>query len=213
MKEIAVCTVAFGDIRYLEQQVRLLDTIAQTNPDVHILYWTNKLPPGSQPHEQSLYGFKVHAIQAAKDLGYTRVIWLDPACIVKGDLSYYFSVHYLPVMAVKDDNKLDDTISDKALIYYDRPETIGWHLVGGSLYVFNFNNPIAVDVFDHWKRAEEKGIFGSQKEAASEQINKHRYDESCMAVSMYLHNQEPLGHDVCRYCIETGSIIEKKHFK
>lgn len=212
MKEIAVCTVAFGDHRYLEQQVRLLDTLAQTNPAVHALYWTNKLPPGSQPHEQSLYGFKVHAVQAARDLGYTRVIWLDPACIVRGDLEYYFE-GYKPVVAVKDDNKLDDTISDKALRYYDNPETIEWYLVGGSLYTFDFSIQLAVDVFEHWKRAEAKGIFGSQKEAASEQINKHRYDESCMAVSMYLHNIEPVGNSVARYCLDLGSIIEKKHFK
>jgi hypothetical protein len=127
-------------------------------------------------------------------------------------VGYWFDLN-LPVLAVKDDNKLDKMIGKKALDYYGNPDITGWHLVGGSLYVFNFENDVTHKIFDHWYKAESDGIFGSQAEQSSEKINGHRNDESCMAVAMYSHGVQPVGHDVARYNQNEDSIIIKKHFK
>lgn len=212
MKDVAFCTVAFGD-RYIAQLDRLIKSIIAIYPDADILSWKDSLPPGSKSHEDSLYGFKVHAIQAAIDLGHKKIIWLDPACIMVDKVDYYFEKGMPAVLAVKDDNKLEGLISDKALNYYDNPEIIGLNLVGGSLYVFNFELQACIDTFNHWKQAEADGIFGSQQEAASEQINGHRNDESCMAIALYFNGLVPVNHSVAKYNQSEKCIFIKRHFK
>lgn len=210
--QICICTIAFGDPRYKAEYDRLCASLAATNPDLPILSWIDSFPPGSPTFDQSMFGFKVHAVKEAVRRGYKKVIWLDPACVVKGDLSYYFSLN-IPLIAVKDDNALIKTIADKAMRYYGNPDITDWHLVGGSLYAFDFNNPDCQRIFDHWAKAEADGIFGTVRQAASEKINKHRNDESCMSVALYAHGYEPVGHDVARYCNGDNSIILKQHWK
>lgn len=204
-------SVAFGP-RYVEQQIRLHDSLLKFYSADHHIMDRDGLPPGSKPHKESLYGFKVHAIKRAMNWGYKKIIWLDPACILQHPIDYWFSLN-LPVLAVKDDNKLDKMIGKKALNYYGNPDIAGRHLVGGSLYVFDFNHPKTDLIFDDWANAESDDIFGSQEEQASEKINGHRNDESCMAMAMYSHGVEPVGHDVARYNQNEDSIIIKKHFK
>lgn len=202
-------SAAFNDHRYFDQLKRLERSIKEIYPDAETMFWTRDIP--GKPFLESLYGFKVHCIQAAIDKGFQKVIWIDPACILMKPVEYYFESE-LPVIAVKDDSLLKDSISDKALAYYGNPDITGWHLVGGSLYVFDFDYIVASLVFDHWARAEQDGIFGSQEEASTEQINKHRYDEACFSVALYENGLEPVSHETARYNYE-GAIFVKKHFK
>jgi hypothetical protein len=212
MTDFIFLSVAFGP-RYVEQQYRLTGSILDIYPNATLTFWYDGLPYGSKSHKESLYGFKVHAVKSALAEGYKKIIWLDPACILQHPVDYWFSEGMPPVLAVKDDNKLDKMIGRKAMEYYGNPDITGWHLVGGSLYVFDFNKTVTHDVFNHWYKAEADGIFGSQAEQSSEKINGHRNDESCMAVAMYSHGVKPVGHDVARYNQNEESIIIKKHFK
>lgn len=212
MTDFCFLSVAFGP-RYIEQQTRLYQSIRDIHPDAQHYAWTDVLPVGSKPFKESLYGFKVHAVKHALSCGYKKIIWLDPACIVVKPVDYYFTLG-LPVIAAKDDNPLINHISQKALYWYSKPTIPDtWHLVGGSVYVFDFNHPDCQKIFNTWDRAEENGIFGSQKEQASGKIDKHRNDESCMAMSLYLWGYEPLPLDIARYCNGPETIIDKKHFK
>jgi hypothetical protein len=205
--QIAICTVAFGD-RYVQQQDRMLATLPK---NVSVFKWTNSYPPTSLTMEESLYGFKVHAINHAFEMGWRQIIWLDTACIIKGSLDYLFAPEMPAVVAVKDDTPLLRTISDRAIQYYGGiPDD--WHLVGGSLYAFDFNKDGCAQVFKHWAKAEGDGIFGNMKQMVSEQINRHRHDESCMAVAMYSNGILPVTHEIARYRTTNG-VIEKDHFK
>jgi hypothetical protein len=212
MTDFIFLSVAFGP-RYIEQQTRLHQSILQHYTPMHHMFYRDGLPYKSKSHKESLYGFKVHAVKCALNWGYKKVIWLDPACILQHPVDHWFSEGMPPVVAVKDDNTLDKMIGKKALNYYDNPDITGWHLVGGSLYVFDFEKEITRTIFDHWYKAEADGIFGTQAEQSSEKINGHRNDESCMAVAMYSHGIEPVGHDVARYNQNEDSIIIKRHFK
>lgn len=212
MTDFCFLSVAFGP-RYVEQQTRLHKSILNIYSSDHHIAWTDTLPPGSRPHHESLYGFKVHAVNYALSKGYNKIIWLDPACIVMKPVEYYFALG-LPVIAAKDDNILSNHICNKALMWYSKASIPNsWHLVGGSLYVFDFTHKATRGIFDSWYHAEQNGIFGSQKEQASGKINKHRNDESCMAMSLYLHGYDPLPCDEAGYCSGPETIIDKKHFK
>lgn len=211
MNEICIVCVAFGK-RYVQQQTRLKQSIDAHCPDINTIFWTNELPAGSKEFHESLYGFKVHAVNKALAEGYKKIVFVDPAVIFQHRPDYWFTIP-LPVLAVKDDNKLQGMIGKKALQYYGNPNIEGMHLVGGSLYVFDFNNPLAYQIFNHWQAAEKSNIFGSQQELSSEQINGHRMDESCMAMALYQNGVQPIGHDVARYNQNENSVIIKKHFK
>lgn len=212
MTDFIFTSVAFGP-QYVEQQIRLKKSILQIYPDADILFWTNELPKGSKPFLDSLYGFKPHAVAEAMKT-HKRVIWLDPAMILTDHVTKLFNY---PVVAVKDDSVLWNVTSNKTYQHYGiRKEEVmahGWHLVGGSLYSFDFTQQEAVNVFNLWYNAEIKGLFGSQQESASEQLQGHRYDETLMAYAMYFNNIEPQRADEVGYCISEKSIFQKKHFK
>lgn len=206
-------SVAFGP-RYIEQQTRLHQSLQAIHPEAKHFAWTDTYPPGSRLHKESLYGFKPHAVQYALDQGYKRIIWVDTAIVLQQPVDYYWSLtDQFGVLAAKDDNALSKCISQRALDYYGNPNIEGMHLVGGSLYVFDFNQPLCHRIFNRWLFAEEDGMFGSQQEQASGQINKHRHDESCMAISLYKSGSQPIPCDVLMYNQDENSIVRKFHFK
>lgn len=212
-EQIAICSTCFGGDAYLEQQKRLIHSLSKTNPHKKWFIHSNEYPPGSPTFDQSLYGFKVYAVAEALHAGYKKIIWIDTACIVHGTVDYLFEESMPPVVAVRDESKLSETISDKALKYYGNPDINKWHLVGGSLYAFDTTKKGFDQIFDDWANAESDGIFGTMKESVSEQINKHRHDESCMAMAIYQNGIQPLTPAEARYCTGEQSVIIKKHFK
>lgn len=213
MKDVVFVSVAFG-MAYVRQINRLKKSIEKIYPKANTMFWVDKLPRGSHPFLESLYGFKPHAIDEARKQ-YSRAIWLDPAMILVDKVDDLISQDKL--IAVRDDSKLYNVISDKCYDYFnlDKEEVKAkdWHLVGGSLYFFNFENPTTCEILDEWLRAERNLIFGSQDEASTDKLQGHRYDEAVMAILMYLNGVEPVGPDVIRYCQGSNSMFIKKHFK
>jgi hypothetical protein len=212
MKDVVFVSVAFGDL-YLAQQDRLKESILAIYPDANIMFYRDVLPNGSKPFLESLYGFKAHAIAEAKRF-FKKIIWLDPAMILCGKIDVLFDHN---MVAVKDDNLLHNLVSNNCLNYYlttrEEIELNQLHLVGGSLYYFDFNIEVSDLVFRSWHHAEILNIFGSQHEAATEQLQGHRYDEACMALSMNQAGVVPVNPDQIGYCTGLNSVFSKKHFK
>lgn len=212
MKDVAFVSVAFGQ-EYLAQQKRLEQSILAIYPEANILFFHGRLPGTSKSFYDSLYGFKPHAIQEARKR-WKKVLWLDPAMILVDKIDDLLN-H--PMIGVRDDSVLHNVISNKTLNFYRLTRELireaEWHLVGGSLYYFDFTTPIANNIFDMWHEAELNNLFGSQYEAASEQLQGHRYDETLIAIAMYTHGVKPQTHAEVRYCIEKNPMFIKKHFK
>lgn len=212
MKDLVFVSVAFGQ-RYLDQQTRLKQSILDIYPEANIMFWYDELPPGSKSMNDSLYGFKVHAIYEAQKK-FSKVLWLDPAMILVKEVDILDGFNFA---VVKDDNLVHKFTSNKSLEYFGltRGETIdnNIHLVGGSLYYFDFNSEDVKLLFSTWYNAEANGIFGSQQQEASQQLQGHRSDETCMALSMYKTGFSPLGAYEIGYCIESNPTFIKKHFK
>lgn len=211
--KIAICTTCFGGDAYIKQQQRLIKSLSLTNPNAKLFIHTNSYPPKSPTFEQSLYGFKVYAISEALYAGHKHIIWIDTACVVHNSLDYLFFIDMPPVVAVRDDSKLINTISDKALKYYGNPDVSNLNLVGGSLYAFDFTKDRCDQIFDDWANAESDGMFGAMKEATTEQINKHRHDESIMAMCLFNNGHGPVTPERARYCSGENSAVTKHHFK
>lgn len=207
-------SVAFGP-RYIEQQTRLHKSLQAIHPEARHLAWTDKYPEYAKPHSQSLYGFKVHAVNQALRHGYKKIIWLDTAIILQKPIDPWLDlVKDYGVLAARDDNKLNKCFATSKLMWYSLVSIPDWmHLVGGSVYVFDFDLPKCQDIFRSWEGAERGMAFGSQAEQSSGKINGHRHDESCMAMALYKNNSEPVPCDVMRYNQGLHSIVIKQHFK
>lgn len=217
MENIAFVSVAFRE-QYVEQIQRLKESIENIYPYKVLNYWVDSWPPNSRTFAESLYGFKVHAVDYLRRCGDKKIIWFDPSCILVDKVEYYFDIiRDYGVLAVRDESKLPGCCGDKAYNYFgvdiQESERAGHHLVGGSLYVFDFDLPLCNTVFEKWKKSEMDGIFGSQHEQATEQINRHRNDESCMALSLYTSGTKPIMPDVARYMSSENPIVIKKHFR
>ena len=81
------------------------------------------------------------------------------------------------------------------------------------MYYFDFNTERCKSIFNEWLAAEINGMFGSQAQAASEQIQGHRYDESVMAMCLYRNGSEPVNRQDAQYNDSDNSLLIKKHFK
>jgi hypothetical protein len=209
-----ICSLAFGE-KYVWRLGRLKEMLATTNPGVPFMHWIDTMPPGAQSFNDSMYGFKPHCIQACLDAGHKQIVFIDCTCVVHGDLSYYQQfVEEYGVLAVQDDNKLTGFCSNKVLKYIGQKREFlhDKHLVGGSFYYFDFNNDLCRRIFDWWMTTERLGLYGSQREQASEGLQGHRSDETMMALALYLNGSKPYTKDT-RYNWAEGGLINKAHFK
>lgn len=214
IKDVVFVSVAFGD-KYVEQQDRLKQSILNIYPDANIMFWRDQLPDFAQPFLQSLYGFKVWAIGHAIAAGFQKVLWLDPAMILQKPIDV---LDGFSVLAVKDENKLSAYISDEMLIRNDMTrdelDKFGLHLIGGSLYWFDFSYGYkAQRVFGHWKEDEKNGLFGTQEQEARGELNGHRADESCFAMALHKERIRPVSPMSIGYCTGEDPVFIKKHFK
>jgi len=213
MKDLVFVSVSFGP-RYIAQQDRLKESILSIYPDANLLFFRDELPPGAKPFLESIYGFKVQAIQKAIDLGYTKILWLDTAIILKDKIDILLDHE---MVAVQDDNLLHGCISKKYAIYsgYTRQEIEGLkiHLIGGSLYYFDFQTSLARNIFNGFTADEKGGWFGSQEQESAGQLNGHRWDEACMAMTIFHNDHAPVKNLDIKYNVGDQSIFIKKHFK
>lgn len=209
MEQIAFLTVAVDDPRYIEQQKRLIESIEKFHPEAKIFKWTNEYPPESRSMAESMYGFKVHAVNYARSQGYWKIVWLDTACILVDRVDDYFEmIEEYGVIAAKDENKLRQYCHPIAWNWFKTVINDTYHLVGGSVFVFDFNNYLCERIFYKWAKAEEAGIFGDIKLRAG-----HRHDESCLSLALYTAGSKPVPYPECRYNDVPDAIIKKMHFK
>lgn len=203
--------VSFGD-RYVRTQERLKDSILKIYPDANLFFWMDELPPGSKPFVNSLYGFKVHAINYARERGFKKVVWIDTCSVLRHPIECLWDqVWCYGAYAVADEVTVKRYCSQKLQEIYKIPNDL--KLVGGSLYLFDFDCHKSNLIFDSWAKMEAAGHFGDMDLIMNEKndgIDKcgHRMDETCMALSMWLHNSTPIPRDTAKY----DWVISKEHF-
>lgn len=225
-REIIFTSYCFGD-KYLAQQVRLHDSILAIYPNANTHFLNEDESTGKPRFQQSLYGFKVALVRDCLARGFSKIIFFDTAITLIGPVDHWFTL--TPdngVLAAVDRQTLNNVTSDNCLSYCNltREQVAEWNLLGGSIYVFDFDVPKCQDIFTEWERMERDGIFGTQDDLSHDRLQAHRMDETCMALSMKKYGVDPLGHDVMRYCYEhpetkaihgnlETAIVCKKHFK
>lgn len=153
------------------------------NKGIDVILWHNILPPGSRPHSESPYGFKVHAIKAAYEKGYTSILWLDsPAYAVKEDISPIFEkIEKEGYYAMSHIDPLERFVGDSALQFYNvkRSDLVGLNLPSGSCYGFDMKG-IGYRIVANLELTEINGLFNN--EVCDNGSFIHRHDEAILAI-------------------------------
>ena len=185
-----VVSVAFREMYVRHSKIQEL-TIKKSNPEIDLLMFRDVLPYKGGVHleniveefQKSLYGFKPHAIQQAIDMGYKKIIWLDPSVLPMVNMNILVdSLDSHPIIVRTGDQPIIGMANKKAIDWFglNEDELKGVKHVGGTVYCFNFNYPKVVEVFNLWKASEEAGIFGNQDAFMA----GHWADEACMSLTL-----------------------------
>lgn len=200
MNKRAIVNVATGDF-YCKMQERLIQSFSNSvdkaivmdsgvyldvihcgvDRRIDLLYWKDGLPKGSRSHSESPYGFKVHAIKVAYEMGYTSILWLDsPAYAVKEDISPIFDkIEKEGYYAMSHIDPLENWVGDEAKSHFDVTEDSlkGMNLPSGSCYGFDISHPSGFDLVSDMIAYEATGFFKSKSQ-------NHRHDEAIIALCM-----------------------------
>lgn len=234
MKDVIFTSYCFDNLAsggdYKAQQDRLKESILAVYPEANLHFKYDPEEIGKPKFQKSLYGFKVDLVKQCLAKGFKKIIFFDAAICLNTEVDYWMdNIKHFGVMAPLDRQKLNTVTSDKCLAYLGMTQEEVAHvsLVGGSIYVFDFNLELCQEIFDVWKDLEERGLFGTQDDLTHNRLQGHRMDETCMALALSLNGVEPLGHDTMRYAYEHPQtkeltkmgdgnytpIVIKRHFK
>lgn len=192
-----IVSVAFRE-PYLRHSANQERAIKMLCPDIDLIYFRDELPTKDgiikgdinkivSHFQSSLYGFKPHAIKYAYDLGYRKIVWLDPSVLPLTPVHELFHLYNgrKIIHAKTGEHDLNDMVNDRALEFFNVSRTELQRLsikhIGGTIYGFNLFYD--EKVFNRWLAAEEAGIFGTQDDF----MKGHWADESCLALSAYIH--------------------------
>ena len=209
MKDVVFTTYSFGKL-YCYQQGRLKESILKIYPDANLRFWHDDdgagypqpgKPPGAKPFNESMYGFKVHCVRNCINEGFKKVVFLDAAIILEAPIDDVLErAAEIGVLATDERCDLIQFISNKCLEYVgETRETLNLKLIGGSVYVFDFNNPKAIQVFEYWEQLEHAGMFGQAGDRGHGAPMGHRNDETCMSLSLAKYGIESQPFDVLGY--------------
>ena len=191
MSESCTVSVAFRE-PYITHQAKQFLCNAKYDIACHFKYFTDELPTKNgvfkdnivSRFQESLYGFKPHAMQHAIDSGMKKVIWLDPSVLPTVSMQVLIdALDEHPLIIRSGEEPLAKMCNKKAKDWFGvtDEEIKNEKTCAGTIYGFNFAHPKAVEVFELWKRAEEEGIFGTQDDFMA----GHWSDEACMGLALY----------------------------
>lgn len=182
-----IVTCAFRE-PYLSHNIKQLETLT----GVPVLSFRDCLPYAEglvtenivERFQKSLYGFKPHAIQKARDMGATKVIWMDPSVYpLESVQTIYDQLDKHPMLVIKGDRHIKDMTSERLLheFTFGTPKlSLDVNHIGGTIYAFNFEDKNVRNAFHNWKAFEIDGFFGDQTEF----MKGHWADESCLALCL-----------------------------
>jgi len=156
----AVVNVATGS--YVALQDRLVKSLGAIGWDGGLLTWTDALPPGSPPHEEAPYGFKLYAVAEALRKGYASLLWLDAPCLVAASLGPVFEkIERDGHCFVSGDERLGNWASDACLAAFGmgRDQAMDMALLNGAFIGLDLEHARTREWYRRILQQCEQGLF------------------------------------------------------
>jgi hypothetical protein len=185
-----IAIVSYADGRYARVADKLVATAQRYNPNIDVFVFRSPTEIGSPPHSQDPYAFKVYAVQRAREMGYTTVLWCDSCLRLTRPLeSLVDTIESVGVYLQEDgyDKQTGQWANDRALEYFHktRDEAMAICPIYACFMGFDFTKPITREFFSRWKKACIDGIFRgawtntNKTESQDERCKGHRHDQTC----------------------------------
>ena len=194
-----IAFVNFANGFYLGAQKDLVSSIRK-HTAYDVLCFNTYEELGCKTHQVSPYGFKVYAIQRARDLGYDVIIWCDSSMRVINSIeNWLLSIEKHGVYLQKDGWMCGQWANDRTLEYFQksRDEAMQLSNVYACVMAFDFRKEITQRFFDEFKKCEDLLLFkGEGNNAKLTESNDprclgHRYDQTCAELIADKLNIEP----------------------
>ncbi len=182
-----ILNVATG--AYVPGQRRLRRAV--TDP---VMYWTDRMPPGSQTHHRMPYGFKAWAIWAARQAGADLILWVDASILPIRSMEplwalierqgYWFSRNGFPN---------GQWCSDAALPLLGITREEAWrqeHVVA-TAFGLNLRSEIGSTFASEYLRLAQNGSFRGPwtnkdgEASADPRVSGHRHDQTAASVLVH----------------------------
>jgi len=204
-----IINVSIGDDVFVKFQDRLISYCKKYIPDIDVLTWTQKMPIGSKPHNESMYGFKMYAFEEAFNMGYDSVIWLDAGTVIKKSIFPLFSLLEKDengVFTLYSDADLSNYVNDKTVKYFDvsRDDMDNQKSKLNYGFVFGFTKESVA--YKEMMIAENCGLFGTFEENQRDtEINcgvlyngkyvSHRHEEAVLSTIIHKRKIQIFNHN------------------
>lgn len=157
-----------------------------------VITWKDEHPPGSLPHEANPYYFKIAAIRAVRNAGYTHALWVDASFwAIQNPIPLFDFVNSNGIYTFRSGYTSAQTINDAALQRLDinRNDLDQQPEYASGCVGFNFNNPKGNALFDRWSEYMDIGLSKGSRmhDGGSNDLRflHHRQDQSCLSLAMY----------------------------
>lgn len=169
--------VNFSNGSYLPKQTRLIQSMGRYSCPV--MAYSDYDSIGSPTHQQHPYGFKLFAIKAAIESGFTSILYCDSSIWAIKDPSPLFDIiekdGYLMQEA---GHYVGSWSNDECLDYFGitREEAMKMPMYGNAgLLGLKVGHPIAENFFSQWFRSLNAGVFRGS-------WDNHRHDMTCGSI-------------------------------
>jgi hypothetical protein len=224
MKDVIVSYSSVGREDYFSGQMKLIRSIKESNWCGDVLMWAdggycdNYLGYDIQlcfPKQQKFVGhrqseipyqFKYVAVQAAREMGYERIFWLDASMRVAGDLSELFDLSESGIVSFHNlGHDLYNFISDSAVknLGVTEEELHNIPQIWGGAIGFDFTKGNVSEIFDEIIHQSMIGSFANGGSNRNGFI-AHRHDQATLSVIFYKNNVKLLPY---------GNIVLANHAK
>lgn len=174
------CIVNFADKAgwYSRGQQRLKDECFKYFPGGDVVILNDYDLIGSPKHHDNPYAFKVYAIDYARKLGYTSILFVDSSIYPVKDVTPVFDhIEKQGYLMQQAGHFIDRWTNDACRAYFNLSpeESKNMIMYSAGFTGLDFTNMKAVEFFTQWKAAAEAGAFkGSWSD--------HRHDMTCGSI-------------------------------
>ena len=136
-------------------------------------------------HQEVPYMFKLGMIQLAREAGYEKIVWVDSSvCLAKPPAELLEAAKEIGVVSFDCLghplwNWITDAALEKLQITEEELKTMP-QIMAGCL-VFDFSNPVAVEVFEEWLKHAQDGVSFIDGTSNREGFRAHRHDQAVLS--------------------------------
>lgn len=177
------CVVNLATDKFRYGQRRLAEKMKSRN--VPLLLWGHESELFAPLHSDNPYAFKIYAIQAAREMGYDQILWVDASVYPVKDITPVFDwLTEKGIFLEEAGHYAGQWCNEDGLKYFGitKDEAMKMPMFSAGFIGLDFNNPISQEFFAEWKEAMLNGVFKGLWE-------NHRHD---MAAGSIIANKQGL---------------------